>query len=105
MKVTHISFAGPQRAVVVNGRSHHFEMHPYCGPMNTSAKGDPITPLGPRHEFWRVVSLWAQQGERIQNGLCVWDEPPEPILQHVGGKHYAVVGYAAPEPPTREGDV
>jgi hypothetical protein len=82
-----------QRAIVVNGITHHFEMHGYCGPINTNAKGDPITPLGARHPFWEAVTLWAQQGERIADGVCVWEEAPSPILRHLGGKHYEVIGY------------
>lgn len=61
------------------------------------ADGDPINALGPRHAFWTAVTLWAHQGERVEDGVCVWDRPPQPITEHVGGKHHRVVGYTSAE--------
>ncbi len=78
----------------VNGQVLQFEMHRVCGPVVVNRCGQPLaTQPGPRHRFWTAVTLWAQQGRRVEDGWCVWDEPPEPILKHCGGRHYQVVGF------------
>lgn len=71
-----------------------FEMHPYCGPNILNRKGEPLKdqPVS----FLKAVSLWAQQGKRMENGLCRWDHEPKPILKHRGGRHYEILGYEAP---------
>lgn len=82
------------RKISVNGRVIEFEMHPYCGPTMLNKKGDPLK--NQPAAFLSAASLWVQQGQRIEDGLCRYDHPPEPILRHMGGKHYQVTGYAKP---------
>ncbi len=82
---------GPMRKISVNGKIYEFEMHPYCGPNILNRKGEPLKNQ-PR-TFLRAASLWAQQGQRIEDGLCVWDYPPEEIIKHIGGRHFLFMGF------------
>ena len=92
----HICGGGPMRKISVRGVVYEFEMHPYCGPHILNRRGEPLA-RQPK-EFLKAASLWAQQGQRIdENGLCVWDHPPEPILKHLGGRHYQLVGHKPEE--------
>lgn len=58
---------GPEYTIKVGiGKPIRFEMHSYCGPM-------PTRQLGHNHPFWTAVTLWSQQGERVDgDGLCIW---------------------------------
>ena len=83
---------GPMRRISVNGRIIEFEMHPYSGPAILKRNGEPLKkqPM----DFLHAASLWAQQGEKIdENGLCVWYHEPKEILRHLGGRHWLIVGY------------
>lgn len=90
----HISFGGPMRKINDNtGKLWHFEMHRYCGPAATTIEGEILDKQPPvKSPFWAAVSAWAQQGQKIEDGLCVWTRPIEPKLVHLGGKHYAYEG-------------
>lgn len=89
---------GPMLKIQVNGRIIEFEMHPYCGPNILNKRGEPLAHQP--QDFLEADSLWAQQGKRMENGLCRWDHKPEMILKHIIGKHYEVVG----EKPARRGE-
>lgn len=82
-----ICVGGPVRTIVAGSRLWHFEMHPYCGPMPIHKRtGNGID--GTR-AFWDAVSLWAQQGERVDaTGVCLWETPAPTPLYHLGGRHY-----------------
>lgn len=60
----------------------------YAGPTRTI-----IDANGKRSPFWRAVTRWAQGGHRLNGIECIWEEEPRPILEHIGGKHYRVVGW------------
>lgn len=80
------------RKIQVNGHVYEFEMHPYCGPTLLNKRtGSPLeyqpTP------FLEAASLWAQQGQKIEDGLCVWYHEPKMITRHLGGRHYQVIGH------------
>ena len=92
----HLSTGGPIRTISVNGELIKFEMHPYCGPVLIAKNGDPLEDQKPKHFFWQAVSYWAQQGQRIENQECIWDYPSEPITEHLGGRHYRVIGKTEP---------
>lgn len=77
----------------------YFEDHRYCGPLVCNAAGDPIKQPGPRHPFWKAVTRWYEQGKKIVDGVCAWETPPEPRIEHIGGKHYRVIN----TDPTRDG--
>ena len=86
-----VMLGGPDRRIVVNGETILFEVHPYCGPMHLKRDGS-VRDLGPRHQVWRIVSLWYRQGKVIgDDGLCQWTEPKPPVLKHLGGRNYWVV--------------
>lgn len=94
MMRVHICVGRPDRVILdETGKQWHFEMHPYCGPIPTNKKGDPLKNEPPeKSSFWRVVSWWAQQGQKInEHGYCIWKKPAEPKLIHLGGKHYRAV--------------
>lgn len=81
--------------ISVRGIIYEFEMHPYCGPNILNRKGEPL-----KHQpisFLKAASLWSQQGQRIENGLCRWDCDREPILVHLGGKNWKVVDFTEPK--------
>ena len=70
MSVACLLTGGPEYVLEIGGESYPFEMHPQLGPL-------PLTEPGHAHEFWRVASLWVKQGQRVENGVAVWDEPQE----------------------------
>lgn len=75
MKV-HISMGGPTKKIfdTKSSKYWYFEMHNYCGPMLTDKHGNGI--LGRRQKydrFWEIVTLWAQQGEKMKDNVCIWD--------------------------------
>ena len=81
----------PAYKIVVGTEEYEFEMH-YLGPMPVTKRGAART-LGNCHPFWKAVSYWASQGREVDDsGLCVWRVPPGPKLQHLGGRHYLIVG-------------
>lgn len=87
---------GPEFDIQANGKVYHFEMHPYCGPVALNKR----TKNELKHQpmsFLEAASLWAQQGQSVENGLCRWDHEPKPILKHLGGRHYQLVGNYPPE--------
>jgi len=73
MKITHISFGGPERIIEIGGKDYHFEMHPHLGPMPIHEKSKNERKLSHNHFFWHAVSIWAQQGEKLlPDGKCDW---------------------------------
>ena len=96
MKFIHIMLGGPTRKIQVDGKVFTFEMHRYCGPMLLKRNGEPAAHQP--NKFIAAASLWAQQGERMEGDLCRWDREPKKIVQHLGGRHWKLVGY---EPAVR----
>lgn len=88
-----IDGGGPMLKISVGGKVFEFEMHWYCGPTLLNAKGEPIDLNKHPKAFLEAVSLWAKQGKRMENGLCRWDHEPEEIREHLGGRHWKIVGY------------
>lgn len=70
-----------------------FEMHPTCGPAALDRHGAVSERQpGPRSLFWRAVTLWNMQGQRVDvDGRCVWDEPPPVRVAHVVGRQHLVL--------------
>lgn len=89
-----LTVGNPAKRISVGGKIFLFEMHSYCGPMPITKDGS-----GRKHvpdSFWRAVTFWAQQGQRVgEDGLCVWDRVTkrQPITKHMGGRHYLVTGW------------
>ncbi len=93
---THISLGGPMRKINdITGKLWHFEMHRYCGPAATTIEGEILDKQPPaKSPFWTAVTAWTQQGQKIEDGLCVWEKPVEVKLVWLGGKNYAEEGSA-----------
>lgn len=91
MKIICILTGGPDYEIQVNGRRIRFEMHPICGPCALNRRGDPLAKQ-PVY-FLEAASLWAQQGMRVENGLCVWEHEPRPILKKLNNRNYLIEGY------------
>ena len=89
-----VDCGGPMLKISVGGKVIEFEMHPYCGPNILNRKGDPLA--NQPNDFLVAASLWAQQGQRMEDGLCRWDHPPKEILKHLGGRHWQILGYEKP---------
>jgi hypothetical protein len=95
MTTIHISYGGPTRVITdARGKRWTFEMHPYCGPIALDQHGNPAARQpGEKSPFWEATTRWAQGGQRLDDkGECVWELEKVPILEHIGGKHYRVVG-------------
>lgn len=66
------------RAIVVDGKTHYFEMLRHCGLGYCNKRGDERNAPGVRHKFWKAVRWWQLQGERIaEDGTCVYEEVEE----------------------------
>lgn len=62
-----LSVGGKVFKIKVGEQIFEFEDHSYCGPM-------PIKKVGPMHYFWTAVTLWCQQGKKINSeGLCEYE--------------------------------
>ena len=74
----HVLMGGPEYDIEVNGKRYHFEMHRYCGPVLLKKNGDPSQrqPM----EFLEAASFWAQQGQKVENGLCIWKRTARPVV-------------------------
>ena len=93
MNIACVLKGGPDRTISVDGKLYRFEMNPYSGPGFLNKRGE-VTDRHIPQKVWEAVSLWAQQGERLdETGLCVWDRPPKEILKPMGGRNYLLVGY------------
>lgn len=84
---------GPMFKISVGGKIYEFEMHPYCGPTLLNRRGDPLPLDKHPKDFLEAASLWAQQGQKTEDGLCVYYHEPKEILKHLGGRHYLLVGH------------
>ena len=88
MNVVCLLTGGPMRTIQVDGKRYEFEMHPYCGPTLLDKRGDPIDLDKHPKRFLYAASQWAQQGQRIEDGLCRWDHDPEMIIEKVGRMNF-----------------
>ena len=84
----------PERRISVDGKIFVFEMHPRCGPVALNRRGEPSE--NQPQSFLRAASLWIEQGQRVEGGLCFWEHPPAPITKHVGGRHHRITGWHQP---------
>lgn len=92
---------GPVQKISVNGKIYTFEWHPYCGPTALKRNGDPLAKQPT--EFLEAATFWNKQGREMENGLCVWyrEFEPEPITEHIGGRHWKLIGYKPAKPKER----
>lgn len=75
MEIIHISYAGPfQKIIDSTGKEWFFEMHSYCGPVVLKKDGDPrLNQPNGKSEFWKVTTLWVQQGKKVKDGYCQFE--------------------------------
>ena len=85
-------FFGDTLEILVGGEAIPFEFSEFFGPMPVTKRGAEKH-LGPKHLFWRAVSLWKFQGSRMAGKVAVWHEPKAPVFSHLGGKNYAIIEY------------
>ncbi len=79
------------------GKQYRFEDSDRFGPSLIGKKGDPLANQpGTRSPFWRVHSIWVQQGRRTTDINCIWDEPKPQIIQMVGKRTAIVVENGEP---------
>jgi hypothetical protein len=92
-----ISMDGNIRKIIdSSGKTWIFEMNPQCGPVPVDGKTHEDIQIPNNSNFWKAVTHWAQQGQRLQKGrnndlYCVWDKPKMPELTRIGGDKYVVV--------------
>ena len=80
--------------ISVDATVYEFELNRFAGPNVVDRDGRPWEEQPPG--FLKAASLWLQQGRRMEDNLCRWDHEPEPILKHLGGKRYLILGYHPP---------
>lgn len=91
-EVTHVcTFSDPGSYVIaVGARRYRFDYSDIFGPSVVDRSGREIAQPSHRSPFWRAVSLWALQGKRIDDGMCVWHEPAQPVCEQRGGQWHIV---------------
>lgn len=79
-KVIHVLLAGSFYKIVdPNGKTWTFEMHRYCGPIAVKKDGEPRKKqLGAESIFWRIVTNWVQQGQKVnKDNYCEYELIPD----------------------------
>ncbi len=94
---------GPELTIEAGGKVFTFEWHSYCGPMPINRR------LPGKSPFWHAVTLWCEQGKRMDdNRRALWDEPPPAPpedLVRVGRNIYPRVMYERLTNKATDGDV
>jgi hypothetical protein len=70
---------GKTLKIEVSGKFYHFDFSERWGPNVTTKYGGTADQPHWKNPFWRAVSIWLGQGKIVQDGLCVWSEPPAGI--------------------------
>ncbi len=82
-----VCIGGPTRTILAAGRVWYFEMHHVFGPMPINRRTG--RERAGTQAFWDAVTLWAQQGERVDpDGICQYEQPAPKLLYHLGGRNY-----------------
>jgi hypothetical protein len=71
------------------GGLFRFDWSEQFGPLPTRKDGGERL-LGPRHKFWRAVSLWNLQGQRVDGKRAIWHEPKQPVFEKRGQRSFIV---------------
>ena len=82
----------PTYTIEVGGRSWRFEWSDHFGPLFINKCGSPMRTQPNPIAVLAALSWWAQQGKRVEGGLCVWETPPEARRVHLFGRHWVQVG-------------
>ena len=84
-------FGGGEFFITVREKIVRFEWSEQFGPLPVTKTGAEMTSIGPKHPFWRAVSLWNLQGRRVDGNNAIWHEPKKPVLKHLGGRNYMII--------------
>ena len=81
MSIVCLLTGGPLYRINVDNQWIAFELHHYCGPIPLDKRTLEPRSLGPRHNFWRAVTLWVNQGSEVGGKFgdctsCVWKNGP-----------------------------
>lgn len=70
----HLSIGGPTLRMTVSGEPFYFEMGSYCGPLFTDKDGNCFGHQPNEHHlFWTHFEAWMRQGQKVVNGICVYE--------------------------------
>lgn len=85
----------------VRGKLVRFEWSEQFGPLPINKDGSGALSIGPKHGFWRAVSLWNLQGRRLEGDRAIWHEPRKPVYekQHIRGRQYRITKVIDPGEP------
>ena len=91
-------FSHTALTIEVAGEVVSFDWHDYLGPTVTGPRGG-VRHLPNKHHFWAAIEWWLNQGKRVTStGRCVYEaEATVPILKHLAGRHYQIVGHRIPD--------
>ena len=79
--------------IYIRGKMWRFDFHPFLGPEIVNRHGDPISRQpGERSKFWLGFGAWLSQGQRVEDGVCLWTHPPVAIVEPISGRNYRLVG-------------
>lgn len=90
-----VAVGGPVQTMDTSKGPVAFEWHDYLGPMPINRRTGNERLVGPRHPFWSLVTAWAKQGKRVENGRCIVG--PTTVCAkcggtgmglHLGGRNY-----------------
>ena len=78
--------------IEVEGKRFWFEFSRMWGPRVVSKSGHETKQPRPRHNFWKAVSLWANQGKRVcDEGLCRFERNPPLVVRKIGGRNLEIL--------------
>ena len=96
------SFGGDHEYLItVRDKLIRFEWSDIFGPFPINKNGSEALSVGPKHGFWRAVSLWNLQGRRLEGNMAIWHEPRKPVYEkkHLGGRQYLITKVIDPGEP------
>lgn len=83
---------GPDLAIDVGGKRVAFEWSDRFGPLFTGKRGRVLNNQRQSKRVWQAIQWWFEQGKRVADGVCVWDEVPDPVLVHIIGNIWVEEG-------------
>lgn len=95
MSIACVLIGSPTERISVDGKIYFFELLHSGGCAFLTQSGRELENV--KVKAYDAVFYWDQQGKRRDSeGLCIWDYPATEILEHLGGRHYKVVGSETP---------
>ncbi len=75
---------GKTYRICVGARTFLFDWSDRFGPTLVDKDGRQLSAALPRR-FVIAASLWAVQGKRVEDGMCVWHTPRKPVFKIQNG--------------------